>query len=83
MRVHVDIHLNFDGGVFKVRRLVDVDPREFFPDVHTLKTEASTTYCTAGQLRQLKTVLDAYLAGLPDVVDPGRKEDVQVKLEPL
>ncbi|HUU15381.1 MAG TPA: hypothetical protein VM182_16950 [Terriglobia bacterium] len=79
MRVHVDIHLNMDGGKFEVRRLVDVDPREFFPDVHVLKTEASTTYCTAGQLRQLKTVLEKYLSTLPaeGVVGSGRKESTE------
>ena len=78
MTVHVDLHLNMGGGEFEVCGL-----GEDFPDTHTLSTEMSTIFCTAGQLRQLKAALDAYLAGLPDVVDPGRKEDVQVKLEPL
>ena len=78
MTVHVDIHLDRDCEKFMVCEL-----GEDFPDTHTLKTEASTTYCTARQLRQLKAALDSYLAGLPVVVESERKEDVQVKLEPL
>jgi len=70
VRVHTDIHLNMDGGEFEVCGL-----GEDFPDTHTLNTEASTTYCSAEQLRQLKTALDAYLAGLADAVEPGRKGD--------
>ena len=77
-RVHANIHLNMGDGKFEVCGL-----GEDFPDTHTLTTEAFTIFCVVGQLRQLKTALDAYLAGLPIVVDSERKEDVQVKLEPL
>jgi len=78
MRVHTDVHLNMDGGEFEVCGL-----GEDFPDTHLLSTEASTIYCSAGQLRQLKAALDAYLAGLPVVVDSERKEDVQIEVVPL
>jgi len=73
MRVHTDIHLNMDGEEFEVCGL-----GEDFPDTHTLNTEASTTYCTADQLRQLKAALDMYLAGLLTVVDSERKEGSQI-----
>ena len=70
MTVHVDIHLDLDGDEFEVRGL-----GEPFLTTHVLSTEASTTYCTADQLRQLKAALDSYLAGLPVVVDSEGKED--------
>ena len=73
MTVHVAIHLDLDNAKFGVSGLGST-----WADTHVLKTEASTTYCTAGQLRQLKAALDAYLAGLPVVVDSERKEGVQI-----
>ena len=77
-RTHTHVHLNLSHEKFEVCEL-----GEDFCDTHTLTTEACTIFCSADQLRQLKTVLDSYLAGLPVVVDPERKEeDSQIHSEP-